>query len=82
MMFLMPTCREMALGLSTGSFEHVAWYKRLMVRMHLSMCEHCNRFARQLSLISQALRNMWQVKPNLNTLDAIKRRILSHIKQN
>jgi hypothetical protein len=46
--------------------------------MHLAMCEHCRRFARQLELIGHALRELWSQKPVPERLDAIKRRIMAH----
>lgn len=77
----MPSCREVTQKLAKGEFKSLPWHKRLLMRMHLSMCAHCGRFARQLGLISQALCNMWKGKPYPGTLDAAKRRILTRLRK-
>jgi len=78
---ILPTCRELARKLAEGEYENLPWHGRLLVRMHLLMCEYCSRFARQLGLISQALRNSWEGKPDPLTLDAAKRRILTRLRR-
>ncbi|OGR88415.1 MAG: hypothetical protein A3J74_05620 [Elusimicrobia bacterium RIFCSPHIGHO2_02_FULL_57_9] len=77
----MPSCREVTQKLAEGEFETLPWHHRMLVRMHLAMCEHCGRFARQLGLISQALRNIWTGKPAPGTLDAVKRRLLTRLRK-
>lgn len=77
----MPSCREVTRKLAEGEFENLPWHKRLLMRMHLSMCAHCGRFARQLGLISQALQDMWRRKPDPGTLDTVKRRILTRLRR-
>lgn len=77
----MPSCREVTQKLAEGEFENLPWHKCLLIRMHLSMCAHCSRFASQLGLINQALRNMWRGKPDIGTLDAVKRRILTRLRR-
>ncbi len=77
----MPSCREVTQKLGSGEFETLPWHHRLLVRMHLTMCAHCSRFARQLGLIAQTLRNRWTGKPAQGTLDAVKRRILMRLRK-
>ncbi len=78
---LLPNCREVARTLAEGGFESLPWHRRLLARLHLGMCEHCGRFARQLGLISQALRKTWKGKPAPGTLDGAKRRILERLRK-
>ncbi|MBI5631309.1 MAG: zf-HC2 domain-containing protein [Elusimicrobia bacterium] len=78
---LLPTCREVTRKLAEGEFEILPWHRRLLARLHLGMCGHCSRFARQLGLISEALRKAWKRKPDPGTLDGAKRRILSALRK-
>lgn len=77
---LMPPCREVTDGLAAGELENAPWHKRLLIRMHLSMCAHCGRFARQLRLIGDALRERWSRQPPRERLEAIKRRVMARLK--
>lgn len=77
---LIPNCREVARALAEGEFNVLPWHRRLLVRLHLGMCEHCSRFARQLGVISEALTKAWRRKPDPGTLDAVKRRILTKLR--
>lgn len=80
MMFgLFPVCRDVTGMLAEGEIDRAPWPRRLLVRMHLAMCEHCRRFARQLELIGHALREHWSRKPEAAPLDAVKRRILARL---
>lgn len=78
---LMPACREVARALAEGEFDDLPWHRRLLVRVHLGMCEHCGRFARQLSLISEAMKNAWNRKIDPGALDAAKDRILLRLRK-
>lgn len=75
-----PPCREVALKLAHGEFEGYSWRAGLIVRVHLFMCRHCRRFARQMRLVSEGLRTIWKGNPSGERLNAAQRRILSHIK--
>ena len=75
-----PPCREVASKLARGEFEGASWRARLIVRLHLFMCHHCRRFARQMRLVSEGLRTAWEGKPSREGLDAVQRRILSRLK--
>lgn len=76
----MSSCKELTDTLAEGELESVYWHKRLLIRMHLAMCVHCNRFAGQLALIAKALREHWKPRARVHGYDAVKRRILSHLK--
>jgi hypothetical protein len=44
----MRSCKETALYLSSGGDTDQAFWQRLGVMLHVSMCRHCLKFARQL----------------------------------
>ncbi len=49
----MIQCKEVAALLSTDQLSSQSAWRRLAVRVHLMMCRHCRRFARQLVLLQQ-----------------------------
>ena len=50
----MIRCQEVATLLSTDQFASQPLWRRAAVRVHLMMCRHCRRFARQLARLTQA----------------------------
>ena len=50
----MIRCKEVATLLSTDQLALAPIGRRLAVRVHLMMCRHCRRFARQIALLKQA----------------------------
>lgn len=54
----MPTCREVARAVASGELDRAAFWRRLAMRLHLSMCRHCGRYARQLDTIGRTAREL------------------------
>lgn len=52
----MPTCRQVALEVSTGSVEDAPLLRRLQVHLHLLMCRSCRSYARQLRRLGRHFR--------------------------
>ena len=50
----MIRCKEVATLLSTDQLASQPVWRRVAVRVHLMMCRHCRRFARQMALLTQA----------------------------
>ncbi len=75
-----PPCREVASRLARGDFEGTSWRARLVAHVHLLMCRHCRRFARQIRIVSEGLRASWKENLRRESLDAAQRRILSRLK--
>lgn len=50
----MIRCKEVATLLSIDQLASQPVWRRVAVRVHLMMCRHCRRFARQMSLLTQA----------------------------
>lgn len=72
---ILPSCREVALGLARGDFDEAPRWRRALVRAHLWHCVLCSRFARQLGLIRRALAEAWAAVPPAE-LEAVRRRLL------
>lgn len=54
----MMRCREVARLLSAGETSELPWRRRFAVRLHLMMCGHCSRFARQLAWLGRTARDL------------------------
>lgn len=78
---MLPSCREVSRCLAEGALESAPWHRRLFVRLHLSMCAHCSRFARQLQLLGRAWRERYAVPLSPERLEALKRRLLARLKK-
>ena len=50
----MIRCKEVATLLSTDQVACQPVWRRAAIRVHLMMCRHCRRFARQLALLTHA----------------------------
>lgn len=77
---LMPSCREVTSLLAADELASASWARRAAVRLHLSMCEHCSRLARQLRVIAQGLRAAWAPRPREDAA-ALKRRVLERLRR-
>ena len=55
MLFFNRTCREVATILVAREDRALSWPDRLALRFHLSICETCPRFERQILTISSSL---------------------------
>jgi hypothetical protein len=54
----MPSCREVSRSIASGQAEEPSLRLRLGVRLHLLMCRHCRRYARQIRAIGLAARQV------------------------
>lgn len=54
----MPSCREVSGAVASGALDEAPIRRRLAVRLHLVMCRHCRRYARQLRAIGRATREL------------------------
>ena len=72
---MMPTCKEVALRLSYDTLNKVPLFKRLMMRLHLSMCKVCGPFARQLDVLGKAFKTKFGKPVDPDTVKKVKERI-------
>ena len=73
----MLRCNEVASIVGSGELEHAGWRRRLAVRLHLMMCRHCRRYARQLAALGELTRKLVGEEPT--SRDELERRILQSI---
>ena len=50
------SCKEASLLLSQAEDRRLSWLERLQLRLHLSLCDACTRFSRQIAFLRTALR--------------------------
>lgn len=74
----MMNCRDVSTSISTGQMPDLPLRTRLGIWMHLSMCQHCRRFWRQLRILDRALRSI-VVRYEREMPPGIERRIVKRI---
>ena len=52
----MKTCKDVHRLVIEGQDRKLGFVEKISVRVHLLICVACNRFARQMDLLRQALR--------------------------
>ncbi len=73
----MLSCKEVARILASGALDEYTWGRRLALRLHLLMCRHCRRYARQLRAIAAAARGLWREESeDPSTLERLSRTII------
>lgn len=60
---LMLTCKEASRAIASEEVANTHWRKRLAVRLHLLVCRHCRRYARQVRAIGEAARELFRDSP-------------------
>ena len=78
----MPSCREVMRVTAARSLDQVPPMKRLGFRMHVMMCRHCRRYARQIRAIGIAAREVL-ARPSgeRESLDRLRRALLGRLDQ-
>jgi anti-sigma factor ChrR (cupin superfamily) len=54
----MKTCQEVSRSVASDALATAGWRERLSIKLHLLMCRHCRRYARQLEAIGGATRRI------------------------
>lgn len=52
----MLSCKDISALVSRSMDERLSWRQRMAVRLHLTICSGCSRFAGQMSFLRQAAR--------------------------
>lgn len=60
----MMTCKEVSQTIASDELSAAGWRQRLAARLHLLMCRHCRRYARQMSQIGEAAREVFSDPPS------------------
>ncbi len=54
----MYRCSEVVRLIASDEYLTASVFKKLGIRLHLAMCEHCKRYVRQLRTLAAALRKI------------------------
>lgn len=82
---LMLTCKQASELISQSLDQRLSWYNRLKLRLHLSICDACTQFSRQLGRLRVAMRNLASHIERDSTIRLpaeAKNRIANHIAGN
>lgn len=55
----MMTCQQVAHAIASDDLADAPLRRRMAVRMHLMLCKHCRRYARQLRAIGAGARQLF-----------------------
>lgn len=61
----MPTCKEISRAVASDELATASWKKRLAAKLHLLMCRHCRRYARQMQRIGEAAKDVFIDQPTM-----------------
>jgi len=59
----MLSCKEVSGLIASEGLAEAGWRHRLAARLHLLMCRHCRRYARQMRQIGEAAKEVFSDQP-------------------
>ena len=72
----MLSCRDVTRKLGSEEAAESSSWLRLQIRLHLLMCRHCRRYARQLRGIAAGVRAWMRLRDADDSSDALAERIV------
>lgn len=75
----MSTCKEITRIIASGELDSSSVGAKFRVRMHVLLCRHCRRYARQLRAIAAAARAHWSRDPDDDDVEALQERIVADL---
>ncbi len=76
-MIYMPTCQQVAREIASDELATASWRRRAAARIHLLMCRHCRRYARQMRAIGSAVQSLFQIRDeDAEVLERLEQTIL------
>lgn len=76
----MPRCKEVSRSIAADELSTAGWSQRLSTKLHLLMCRHCRRYARQLRVIGEAARQVFSdTSPDSAARERLRSSILDRI---
>ena len=74
---MMPTCREVVQLLASEQLKEAALTRRILVRLHLMMCDDCGRYAKELEGLGEVARDAFRQPLDAERLAALERAIMT-----
>ena len=72
----MPSCREVTRLLASGEVEISPAVQRILMRLHLLMCDDCRRYSRELRQLGETAREALRSPLDADRLAALERAIV------
>jgi hypothetical protein len=75
------SCLEVARCIASDEYARAGLFKKLGIRLHLAMCQHCSRYWKQLRTIAAAVRVKRPGEGDVShsEIEAAKKRILANL---
>ena len=78
----MPTCQQVAREIASDELATASWRRRSAVRIHVLLCRHCRRYARQMRAIGSAVRSLFEIPgEDAQILDRLEQTILGDMRE-
>ena len=75
----MLSCKEVGRTISSDGLELAHWRQKLSVQMHLLMCRHCRRYARQLRAIGASAAALYRAEVDEGSLRQLEESIVDRL---
>ncbi|MEW6753512.1 MAG: hypothetical protein AB1505_21390 [Candidatus Latescibacterota bacterium] len=77
----MLRCSEVVQLVASEEYAELGWRRRLLVKLHLAMCQHCRRYVRHIRLLGRIAREVWALgKPEEEeAVRRIQRTVARHL---
>lgn len=75
----LPPCKETSHLVASGEIEQEGVWLRFLVRLHLMMCNHCSRYAKELKTIANLFRQKTKQQISPEQSEHLTQRILQRL---
>lgn len=72
----MIDCRSVSAHVAAGGIDDLPLAMRIQIRLHLMMCRHCRRYAKQIRTLAAAVRSRAQEE---SSTEGARRRLADRI---
>lgn len=73
---MMPTCSEVVRLLASEQLAEEALARRILVRLHLMMCDDCGRYAREMKDLGDVARDAFRAPLDAGRLGELEQAIM------
>jgi len=76
---ILPSCRDVALSLSTGEYDDGSRWNRFVLRLHMIACYICRCYKRQIEFVHRGMRETSSAKIAPRQTDDFQKRLLERL---
>lgn len=74
----MYSCHDVHEIVTRGTSEELGAWNRIRLQMHLLMCHHCARYARQIGALGDSLRRLFGAEPDPERCRRLEEAVMAH----